>query len=94
MEHSCRKCSADDKIAGVVISAASVVVVFLAAAALLRHLGAVAEDDDSARRGGKTDAPRGVVQRNCSYFQELLMKALPLTAIKIVGVVWQIVFQV
>lgn len=58
----------------------------LVPAAALRRLGNVVEDHE--REG--LDAPQGFVKRNCYYFQNLIMKELPLTAIKIVVVVGQI----
>ena len=59
----------------------------LAVAVILRYLGKVVDDDGQ-------NQSHGMVREVFSCFQDILIKALPPPAIKIVVVVWQIVFQV
>lgn len=66
------------------------VVVLLVATLILRSLGTVL----GGGMARENDLPQGVVVSIFAWCQELLMKVLPLSAIKIVVVVWQIVFQV
>lgn len=66
------------------------IVVFIAVVFLLRHMACV-EDGQSSQPQA---ASQGFVVRKLTSIQGTAMKALPLTAIKIVVVVWQIVFQV
>ena len=57
---------------------------------LLRHLGRAVNDET----GGEKDSRYDLVKQKCSELQESVMNVLPLTAIKIVVVVWQITSQV
>lgn len=68
----------------------SVVITSVVAVMLLRYLGRAEDDETRGRRG----ASRGLIRHKCGIFQESLSKVLPLTAIKMVVVVWQIVLQV
>ncbi|MEP4445463.1 MAG: hypothetical protein ABJ059_18715, partial [Hyphomicrobiales bacterium] len=72
-------------IATVVIAA-----VLLATLLLLRHIGRVGDTEATQRPSG----PRGFVERKLTSVKVMVTKVLPLTAIKIVVVVWQIIFQV
>lgn len=90
MAYSCTKCSGRTKKSGVGVAVTSVIIVPVVAVMLLRYLGRAEDDDTRGRRG----ASRGFLRQKCDIFQESLSKVLPLTAIKMVVVVWQIVLQV
>lgn len=70
--------------------ATAFVVIVLVTALIVKDLRRVSKHDTSEGM----DVRRGFVLRKCSIFQGSLMKVLPLTAIKTVVVVWQIVYQV
>lgn len=65
-----------------------VIFVVLAAVVALSLMGKVVEDDETEG----LDAPQGFNERTSDCLQHVIIKALP--AIKIVVVVWQIIFQV
>lgn len=88
--HSCRKCSGYENSSAAGTTIAVVIGVCLAAAEILRRLGNVAEYEERER----LDTPQDFVKRSCTRIQNLILKALPRTAIKIVVVVWQIISQV
>lgn len=88
--YSCEECSERTRRLAVGLVVAALVVVLLAAALVLKDLGSALKDDT----GEGMDVRRGLVARKCSMFMGSLMKVLPLRAIKIVVVVWQIVSQV
>lgn len=89
-DYSCRECSYYDTRRAAQIASAVIVGAILFAAGIYTYLG--------RRVDGETmeglAAPQSCVRRKCTSFRDSLMKALPLTAIKILVVVWQIVFQV
>lgn len=87
--YRCGECSEKARRSAAGLVVATFVVVMVVAVVLLKHLGSVADSD-----GRGAGARRISIQRKCVSFQNSLMKVLPLTAIKIVVVVWQIVFQV
>ena len=87
---SCHDCSETRLIIEVVVVSAVSVVLLLAAIIIWRHLRRGVDDDLT----GSPGTLEGFLQRKITFFQHIMMKALPLTAIKIVVVVWQIVFQV
>lgn len=72
-------------VAAVVVAAVLLVTFFI-----MRHMGRVVDGDSTNSVG----APQGFVSRKFSSFKITAMKALPVTAIRIVVVVWQIIFQV
>ena len=87
---SCHDCSeTSSKIAVAVVSAVSVVLL-LTAIIIWRHLGRGVEGDVR----GPPGTLEGFLQRKITFFHQIMLKALPLTAIKITVVVWQVVFQV
>lgn len=65
------------------VAAAVVVVVLLAGFVLLRNLGFVVDGEATQTQA----APQGFVGRKLTSVQAMVMKALPLTAVKIVVVV-------
>lgn len=72
------------------LAVTAVVGMLLVAAIVLRYLSRVVDDET----GELANASQGFVARKCAMFQDSLMRVLPLSAIKIVVVVWQIVSQV
>lgn len=90
IDYSCLDCSGEDSTWIIVVATAVFAVVLLAALLLLRHMGRVGDTESTQRPSG----PRGFVERKLTSVKVMVMKVLPLTAIKIVVVVWQIVFQV
>lgn len=64
--------------------------VLLVAALLFAYLGRVVRDGD----GEDTAAARRSWRQKCCSCQSCLVKVLPLRAIKIVVIVWQIISQV
>lgn len=78
------------KISAVGLTLLGVALMLLGAAVLLWRLGKVVDEkiDENA------DVPRNPAKRRCARYREVLIKVLPLTAIKIVVVVWQIITQV
>ena len=81
MNFSCLDCDGEDTNLAFGVAAAVIVAFLLAALLLLRHMG-------------RSSGPRGLVERTVNSVMGMVTKALPLTAIKIVVVVWQIIFQV
>ena len=88
--YSCRKCSKAAFGSAIGVWSTMAVVVLLVAAVLFKSLVTVV-GDDTARTN---DSPDGFSRSKCASFQDLAKKAFPISAIKIVVVVWQIVFQV
>lgn len=89
--YSCRRCTAKEK----GLSAGVAVVVF----ALFYLLPAIwfgvhLEKMLSGESRGRPPIREGFVERKLVFFWNMVTKVLPLAAIKIVVVVWQIVFQV
>lgn len=72
------------------MASAVALAVLVAAASVLRHLGRVVDGDKQEILG----VPQDSVYRKRASFRDLLMKALHLTAIRIVAVVWEIFIQV
>lgn len=66
------------------------VAVLLVAAVLMKSLAKVAGDDTGEENG----VPQGLARSRFPSCQGLMLKVFPLSAIKIVVVVWQIVYQV
>ena len=87
---SCLDCAESSLIIAAVVVSAVFVFLLLAAIITWRHLRRGVDDDLT----GSPGTLEGFLQRKITFFQHIMMKALPLTAIKIVVVVWQIVFQV
>ena len=87
---SCHDCSETRLIIEVVVVSAVSVVLLLAAIIVWRHLTRGVDGD----LRGSPGTIEGFLQRKITVFHHYMMKALPRTAIKIVVVVWQIVFQV
>lgn len=82
MAYSCRKCSPETRRSAVGLAVTVVVVVLVTVGMLLRQLGRAEED----RTGeGRDNVRHGIVERKCADFHGSVMKVLPLTAIKIVG---------
>lgn len=73
---------------GVAASVASAAL--LITALLSSYLGRVVED----RGGDDLDVARGCREHKCFDWQNFVVEMLPLTAIKIVVTVWQIISQV
>ena len=48
--------------------------------------------DDSTERGA--NAPNDVAKPKCAMYQDFRVKVIPISTIKIVVIVWQIVYQV
>lgn len=62
----------------------------LLAAVLLKSIGTAVGDDTEESKG----ASQGFAGSKCAWCHDLMTRVLPLSAIKIVVVVWQIVYQV
>ena len=88
--YSCRECSEDAMRSAMGLAITAGVATVLVVVILLKHLSKVVDSET----GEGADGRQGLVGRKCALFQDVLMKVLPLSAIKIVVVVWQIVSQV
>lgn len=88
--YSCNKCppGARRSTVGVAVSVASAAL--LITALLSSYLGRVVED----RGGDDLDVDHGCREHKCLDWQNFVVETLPLTAIKIVVTVWQIISQV
>ena len=87
---SCLDCAESSSIIAAVVVSAVFVFLLLAAIIVWRHLTRGVDGD----LRGSPGTIEGFLQRKITVFHHYMMKALPRTAIKIVVVVWQIVFQV
>lgn len=90
LSYSCRECSGDIKRSAVGLTIAVALTAFVVAGLSLAELGAVVGDGSAV---GTEAARRPCVQKYWSC-QSFLVENLPLTAIKIVVIVWQILSQV
>lgn len=88
--YSCRECSGDTRRSAVGITIAVALTALLVAALLFGHLGHVVHDE----AGEEREAARGVWGKKWWSCLFSLGNMLPLTAIKIVVTVWQILYQV
>lgn len=88
--YSCRKCSSDARGSAVGFTITLAVIAVLVTVMVLRRLGTVVDAD----RGEENDPSQGFARSRCASCQDLMIKVLPLSAIKIVVVVWQIIYQV
>ena len=88
--YSCRECSEDAMRSAKGLALAAGVATVLVVTILLQHLSKVVDDET----GEGADGQQGLVVRKCALFQDVMAKVIPLSAMKIVVVVWQIVSQV
>ena len=90
VSYDCRECSDADKPSALGLVVAMFVVLAIGAVVLLAQL--VRAIDSGCVE--ETDIARGSVERRCIHWKTVLTKVFPLTAVKIVVVVWQIISQV
>ena len=88
--YSCRKCSTSAKGSALGLSITAALVGLLLAVLLLRRLGTVVDHGPEGDTGVQDD----VAEPKCAACQDFVVKVIPLSTIKIVVVVWQIVYQV
>ena len=88
--YSCRECSQKARAPAIGVSLIVVVVVSLLAVVILKSIGTAVGDDSEESKG----ASQGFAGSKCAWCHDMTMKVLPLSAIKIVVVVWQIIYQV
>ena len=89
VSYSCTKCSSANDRSAVGLAVFIAVAALMATTVLLSYLGRGTDEWAEERSSG-----RGCWQRFTLNSHDFLLKVFPLTAIKIVVVVWQIVFQV
>lgn len=89
-DYSCLNCSTPGTRLTKGLAAAAVVVVLLVVVTVLWQMGVMQDSEPRQRQA----TPEGRFERMLTYFRVLATKAPPLTATKIVVVVWQIIFQV
>ena len=85
-QYSCHSCQGSDKSAAIGKAIAVLVIVMFVVALGVTYLVDVVDQPISERRGRW--------ERRVSSFRDGLVRAIPLTAIKIVLVCWQIISQV
>ena len=87
----CRQCSDADRpfVVGLLVTIA-IILVAVGAALSAFLMRAIHRGDGQ----DETEISRGSLERRCIYLENVFVKAFPLTAVKIVVVVWQIISQV
>ena len=94
---SCRKCSGSRMQSAIGLAVSMVLVVLPMAALLFSYLGSLVkegEEEEEDEDDEDVKLAHRAWKRSCWSWQRLLVKMLPLTAIKIVVTVWQIISQV
>ena len=84
-QYSCRSCKGLDKWSAMGTAVALIIVVLIGVIFVLVDLVRVVDS---------STIERGKLERRALLFRDRLVKALPLTAIKIIVVTWQIITQV
>ena len=88
--HTCKSCLGDSKRRALAVISAIALLALVAATFLVAKLVSVVETGPPSGE----DKEQSHWQRRCSLWQARMRKTVPLTAVKIVVVVWQIVTQV
>lgn len=88
--YSCRKCSGSAKKFALALASVVGLAMFLLAGLLLWYMGRVAIENS----GGSMEIARGGWGQNGRSCRSFPLKLLPVTAMKIVVTVWQIIYQV
>ena len=87
----CRQCSDADRPSAVgLLVTIAIILVAVGAALSAFFMRAIHRGDGQ----DETEISRGSLERRCIYLENVFVKAFPLTAVKIVVVVWQIISQV
>ena len=87
----CRQCLDAGRPSSVGLSVTIVIMVIAGAAALSAYLMRAIHSGDVQ---DETEITRGSMERRCINLENVFVKVFPLTAVKIVVVVWQIISQV